>query len=281
MPIFPWQAHGTTGSNPIFHDVKHADIMAKNLKKNIPLLTMAILAAGGILLYYTMPTKRPTPAAPLEVQENSEAQLEDITPPTDTEKQPADVQVILRRHLFGKPLSEKKIATGEPAPPVQLAATSLDLTLLGTITGEPASRRAVILDKKKKGQEIYGQGDSIQGSLIKEILRDKIILTVNGKDEILLPETPKKNSPTRPPSFQPARMPTEAPAVEETPDNPTANAIEPEALEPPVEPETPVEPSEGPPDNMEEPVENATGPIPPVRRNQNKSSLNKNNQEKP
>ncbi len=257
--------------------------MAKNLKKNIPLLTMAILAAGGIFLYYTMPTNRLTPAPSTpEAQEHGEAQLEDITPPTDTEKQPPDVQVILRRHLFGKPLSEKKPGTGEPAPPVQLAATSLDLTLLGTITGEPANRRAVILDKKKKGQEIYGQGDSIQGSLIKEILRDKFILTVNGKDEVLLPEIPKKNTgPARPQSLPPARVATEAPAVEDTPDNPAANAIEPEALEPPVEPETPMEPSELPPENMEEPVENATGVVPPVRRNQNKSSHNKNNQEKP
>ncbi len=270
---------GTTGNNPIFpSDPKHADIMAKNLKKNIPLLTMAILAAGGIFFYYILPSNRLTPAPSTpEVQENSdEAQLEDITPMTDPAMNPPDFQVILRRHLFGKPPSEKKPATSEPPPPVPLAATSLDLTLLGTITGAPANRRAIILDKKKKGQEIYGQGDSIQGSLIKEIQRDKLILTVNGKDEMLLPETPKKNTGPAPKQPLPAQVVTEAPAIEDTPDNPAANAIEPEALEPPMEPEPPIEPTELTPDTTVEPVANETGTIPPVHRNQNK-----NNQEKP
>jgi type II secretory pathway component PulC len=249
--------------------------MAKNLKKIIPFLMLAILATGGIFFFYTMSANRRMPAASSpEVQEIDEAQLEDITPMTDPGKTPPDFQVILRRHLFGKLLSEKKPATGEPPPPVRLAATSLDLTLLGTITGAPARRRAIILDKKKKGQEIYGQGDTIQGSLIKEIQRDKIILTVNGKDEVLLPETPQK-AQTRPQSFRPAQLPAEPPVTVDNPDTPDAEAIEPEALEPPTEPSETVESAESPPVDTVEPVEKEPGNLPPVRRNPQPPSNNK------
>jgi len=250
--------------------------MAKNMKKTIPFLMIAILAAGGIFFFYTKFANRRMPAASSpEVQEIDEAQLEDITPMADPARNPPDFQVILRRHLFGKPVSEKKPATGEPPPPVKLAATSLDLTLLGTITGAPARRRAIILDKKKKGQEIYGQGDNIQGSLIKEIQRDKIILTVNGKDEVLLPEAPQKTQ-TRPPSFRPAQPPVEPPVAVDSPETPEAEAIGPEALEPPTEPAEGAESAEPPPeDTAVEPVEKEPGNLPPVRRNPLPPPINK------
>ena len=65
------------------------------------------------------------------------------------------------------------------------------MSLLGTITGPPNTRRAILLNKKKKVQDIYCQGDKVQGALIKEVQRGKIILNVNGKEEMLVPETPK------------------------------------------------------------------------------------------
>jgi type II secretory pathway component PulC len=255
--------------------------MALNLKKNIPLFIIAMLTAGGIVVWFTLPTsqrKHSLPSPPIE--EIDEALLEDITPVTDAGQHRPDPQVILQRHLFGKPQDDKKNAPETPAP-VQLTVTSLDLSLLGTITGEPANRRAVILDKKKKGQEIYGQGDKIQGSQIKEIQRDKIILTVNGKDEVLLPETPKKNVPSRPPSFQPAQTATEPPAVVDNADTPDAEPLEPESLEPPGEAPEAIESAESPPNDTLEPMGKETGNLPPVRSNPQKPSINKYNQEKP
>lgn len=74
-----------------------------------------------------------------------------------------------------------------------LEATSLDLTLLGTISGGVNTQRAIIQDKRKRTQEIYYKGDAIGPALIKEILRGKVILTVRGKDEILLMKEPKSS----------------------------------------------------------------------------------------
>ena len=44
---------------------------------------------------------------------------------------------------------------------------------------------AIIKDKGKKRQDLYREGDTIQGAVIKRILRGKVILRVGGKDEIL------------------------------------------------------------------------------------------------
>lgn len=248
--------------------------MAINLKKNIPLLLIALLTAGGIGIWFTMPSSEPKPSPGTPTKEIDEALLEDITPGTDAGQHRPDPQVILQRHLFGKPQDDKKNVNQTPAP-VQLAATSLDLSLLGTITGAPENRRAIILDKKKKGQEIYSQGDKIQGSQIKEIHRDRIILTVNGKDEVLLPETPKKNVPSRPASFRPAQLPTAPPAVEEGADTPDAEPLEPESLEPPEEPSEVIESAESPTVEPEEPEEKVPANLPPVRRNPQKPSIHK------
>jgi general secretion pathway protein C len=66
-----------------------------------------------------------------------------------------------------------------------LEPTSLALTLLGTIAGDEESARAIIFDKKKKNQNIYRVEDTVQGAMIKQILRGKVVLRVDGRDEIL------------------------------------------------------------------------------------------------
>ncbi|MDD3815621.1 MAG: type II secretion system protein N [Desulfocapsaceae bacterium] len=154
-------------------------------------------------------------------------------PGTGGQKKRPDYQVILKRNLFGP--SKKETKTDKTTPSAaDLAATSLDLTLLGTISGSPKNRRAIILDKKKKIQDIYFQGDMIQGALIKEIQRGKIILNRNGKDEILVPETPKTNStpPTNPALF--SQTPPEI-IPEPSPEMPSEGIMEPEPIEP-IEP---------------------------------------------
>lgn len=101
-----------------------------------------------------------------------------------------DYTIINKRNLFGKVQDKTKVKTPEPEP--VLTTTSLDLTLLGTIGGEADDQRAIIRNKSSKNsQEIYFRGDAIEHALIKDIGRGKIILTVNGKDEILLMEETK------------------------------------------------------------------------------------------
>jgi general secretion pathway protein C len=71
--------------------------------------------------------------------------------------------------------------------------------LLGTVAGDQANAVAVIEDKKKRKQDLYKVGDSVQDALIKKILRGKVVLEVGGKDEILaMEETTASSSSSTP-----------------------------------------------------------------------------------
>jgi type II secretory pathway component PulC len=99
-----------------------------------------------------------------------------------------DYSIITKRGLFGKvkPL-EVPVAQLEPvSEPLQ--KTTMNLTLLGTISGKGDVQRAIIFDKHAKTQNLYYKGDAVGAAVIKEVQRGKIILTVGGKDEILLME---------------------------------------------------------------------------------------------
>lgn len=73
----------------------------------------------------------------------------------------------------------------EPEPVVQMEETRLRLTLWGTVTGEGGKARAVIEEKKKRKQDLYEAGDTVEGATIREIRREQVILLVNGKLETL------------------------------------------------------------------------------------------------
>ena len=98
-----------------------------------------------------------------------------------------DFSMIVERNIFGA--TEK----AEPPPVVEekaeaienLEETTLQLSLLGTIAGDSQNARAIILDQRKRSQDIYRIGDSVQGAEIRQIFRGKIVLRHNGKDEIL------------------------------------------------------------------------------------------------
>ena len=67
--------------------------------------------------------------------------------------------------------------------------TDSNLKLWGTVTGDNDRRYAIIEETTKRQQKIYVQSDVIQNATLKVILRDKVVLRVNGKDEILEIET--------------------------------------------------------------------------------------------
>ena len=107
--------------------------------------------------------------------------------------------MIVERNIFGA--TEKS----EPPPAVEekeeiietLEETTLQLSLLGTVAGDPESGRAIILDKKVNSQNIYRVGDSVQDAEIRQILRGKVVLRRGEKDEILtMVEADDKPQPT-------------------------------------------------------------------------------------
>jgi general secretion pathway protein C len=107
----------------------------------------------------------------------------------------SDYRAITERNIFG---AEEKIAP-PPEPEVKeiesLEQTSLDLSLLGTIAGDQDSARAIIFDRKKKSQNIYRVEDTVQGAVIKQIHRGKVVLRVDGRDEILYMVEEEKPGP--------------------------------------------------------------------------------------
>jgi general secretion pathway protein C len=95
-------------------------------------------------------------------------------------------QTITRRNLFNVLTQDKNPDTDKPPLEQTLEKTDLKLALWGTVTGEPmGSSYAVIEDKKTKIQSLFQVGDAVQRASIKQIMRNKIILTLDGKDQIL------------------------------------------------------------------------------------------------
>jgi type II secretory pathway component PulC len=97
-----------------------------------------------------------------------------------------DYRVILTRNLFGTTLNNSEEveppATSEPAVE---NISELGIVLMGTVSGSENNRRAIILNKQNRDQNIFSIGEVIEGALIKEINRGQLVLTIQGKDEIL------------------------------------------------------------------------------------------------
>ncbi len=90
---------------------------------------------------------------------------------------------IIKRNIFG---SGEDVSKEIPTEEIEsLQPTSLKLALLGTVSGNQQNTFAVIEEINKKKQALYRVGDSVQGAIVKKILRGKVILRVEGRDEIL------------------------------------------------------------------------------------------------
>jgi general secretion pathway protein C len=95
----------------------------------------------------------------------------------------AHYRFIDQRNLF-----QTSIETPEEEPEIDLSAlkeTELKLKLWGTITGPEQVKRAIVEDTKDRRQVILREKDTVASATIKMILRDKVVLVVNGEDQIL------------------------------------------------------------------------------------------------
>lgn len=85
-----------------------------------------------------------------------------------------------------------------------LKQTDLNLKLWGTVTGLKDQTYAVIEESKTRKQNLYRVGDTIQNATVKLVLREKVVLNVDGKDEVLEIEKVKSLA-TYTPAVQPDR----------------------------------------------------------------------------
>jgi type II secretory pathway component PulC len=179
--------------------------MAARITDIFPLLLITLLCVGVVeggyqaLEYFVLRTPVEQAVVPASVP------VEEKSMEKDAQAKKLDYRVILQRNLFGPPPGE-----GEPAPTTapdaveEIELTSLNIVLMGTVSGGDGVDRAIILDKTSKKQQLYENGDVIQGATVKEIRRGKVILSYNGKDEMLdMSEAANVRPAYTPPAAQP------------------------------------------------------------------------------
>jgi len=96
-------------------------------------------------------------------------------------------KAIIDRNLFK---TKKRGAISEKTISFEtLDPTNLELKLWGTIISSGSKSCAVIEDsggqQQRARQKLFHIGDSVEGAIIKKILDEKVVLNLNGKNEIL------------------------------------------------------------------------------------------------
>ena len=105
--------------------------------------------------------------------------------PREPQKPLSAYNAVLERNLFDTRGPEAAKEESKKVDIASLEETKLNLKLWGTVSGTDDGDYAVIEDVKAREQDLYSVGDSVQTAVVKEIHREKVILTVDGKDEIL------------------------------------------------------------------------------------------------
>ncbi len=159
---------------------------------NIVLITIAVYFS--ISGFYKAATYRLDPVPRLKVTGNRQ-----ISSMEDEPGHPLSYyQPIVERNLF----NTNKDADSKPVPIKigTLKQTELKLKLWGTVSGLGGQTYAVIEEAKSRQQNLYKVGDAVQNATVKMVFREKVILSVNGQDEVLeIEEIRGRSTGIRPP----------------------------------------------------------------------------------
>ncbi len=171
--------------------------MAKRISSVLPLFLITVICIGAVELGYqafemfmdrSTEQDRSAGDAPALARQQKAERVGNLAP---------DHTIIVKRNLFGASIEDPNAAKVETVEEPVLQKTDLDLVLMGTVTaiGEQGSR-AIVLNLKKGKQEILKEGDSIEGAVIKEIKRGQVILSVDGRSEVMdLSDAAKHRTP--------------------------------------------------------------------------------------
>ena len=167
-------------------------MQTKHLIIGVNLILIALWINLGVGFFYRALTAGFAVANPVAVA------VDHSNRPLSREIRPAiDDAAILTRNLFGVTLEEN----AKPAVPVaieDLKPTALQLKLWGTVLHEKGTAFAIIEDLKTRRQQLYKPGDTVEGATIKEILREKVVLSVGDRDEMLEMASEKTGGPGAP-----------------------------------------------------------------------------------
>ena len=106
-----------------------------------------------------------------------------------------EYDVIVERDLLQVGKSSPSARTAPVEKDVVRPIAEMGLTLKGTITGPKEIARAIIEEKRE--QKSYKIGDEVKGAIVLAIYRNKVIMDVNGQEQMLVvDETQSKATPT-------------------------------------------------------------------------------------
>jgi general secretion pathway protein C len=168
------------------------------MKRYFTILNILLLTG---IVFFMMKVFYKIATANIDTSYSTKTEARHLVPNTSTtQHELSHYQAIIERNLF-----KTKTETGSGPDKLDietLEPTDLKLKLLGTITGDEKEDYAVIEDTATKEQDLYRIGDTIQNATVKIILREKVVLNVNGKDEILGIEKVSGSQKIRKPSTE-------------------------------------------------------------------------------
>jgi len=149
--------------------------------------TILNIVALSLVIYIGVDTFYRVVSSELKGVNTKEIVMEQIPNAEESKRSPlSSFQVITKRNLFGSLDKASEDVNKEEIEDLEL--TSLKIALLGTVTGNVQNAFAVIEETDKRKQGLYKIGDSVQNATVKKILREKVVLRVGTKDEILTME---------------------------------------------------------------------------------------------
>ncbi|MBU1170453.1 MAG: PDZ domain-containing protein [Proteobacteria bacterium] len=120
-----------------------------------------------------------------DVQSSKKVTRKSMNPGTFKKQSLASYSQVARRNLFKVDSDDASKSSTDELKLEDMEKTELQLTLWGTIAGGDTFAWAIIEEKKTREQALYKVGDTIQDGVLTHVLRNKVVLNVNGKDQIL------------------------------------------------------------------------------------------------
>ena len=147
------------------------------------LVALSVIVFTGVDIFYRVVS---SDLRQIDTKEIAMRQIQDVE--NHKTSSWSDYRVITDRNLFGSVVRPSKNV--KPEDIESLEPTSLKIALLGTTTDSHKNAFAVIEEIGKRKQDLYKAGDSVQDAVVKKVLRGKVVLRVNNKDEILIMKKP-------------------------------------------------------------------------------------------
>jgi len=103
---------------------------------------------------------------------------------TSKGKRLEDYALITGKDVFHT--AKETAKTGGKDQAEEIKVTELNIELKGTVVGEGKDSYAFILDKGSRKEEVYYANDFVMGAQILKIMKGRVILNVDGREEALL-----------------------------------------------------------------------------------------------